>query len=369
MMRNVHVELGERSYPIYIGSGLLPQAAAYLIKHGLSVKSPHLVVTDDKVAPYHLETLKSSLQAAGFRLVISIVKSGEGSKSLSVFENVMTDAIQGGLDRNSSVIALGGGVVGDLAGFVAATYMRGISFLQMPTTILAHDSSVGGKVAVNHPLAKNMIGAFHQPEFVLYDLDTLTTLPPREVSAGLAEMVKHGLIKDEAFAYWCKDHAGELLALDLDALGYGLERGVAIKADVVSQDEREGGLRAILNLGHTIGHAIEAVGGYGEFLHGEAISIGMAGSALLAEALGRKKGVYAETIAMLTALNLPVLLPEHLDEDDLMEAMMHDKKFKEGTMVFVVPDSIGSVSIVKDIPQQLVRDILKQLRKGGEAHV
>ncbi|MWV44714.1 3-dehydroquinate synthase [Paenibacillus sp. HJL G12] len=368
-MRTVHVELGERSYPIYIGSGLLPQAAAYLIKHGLSVKSPHLIVTDDKIAPLHLETLKSSLEGAGFRFVISIVKSGESSKSLSVYEEVMTTAIQGGLDRNSSVIALGGGVVGDLAGFVAATYMRGISFIQMPTTILAHDSSVGGKVAVNHPLAKNMIGAFHQPELVLYDLDTLKTLPAREVSAGLAEMVKHGLIKDKEFAYWCKEHASELLLLDLDALGYGLERGVAIKAEVVSQDEREGGLRAILNLGHTIGHAIEAVGGYGEFLHGEAISIGMAGSALLAEALGRGEGIYTETTAMLTSLKLPVVLPDHLNEDDLMAAMMHDKKFKEGTLVFVVPDSIGSVSIVKDIPQTLVRDILKQLRKGGKVNV
>jgi len=368
-MRTVQVDLGERSYPIYIGAGLLPQAGAYLIKHGLSAKSPHLIVTDDKVAPHHLDTLKSSLEEAGFRLVVSVVKSGEGSKSLQVFEKVMTSAIQGGLDRKSSVIALGGGVVGDLAGFVAATYMRGIAFIQMPTTVLAHDSSVGGKVAVNHPLAKNMIGAFHQPEFVLYDLDTLMTLPPREVSAGLAEMVKHGLIRDAAFAYWCKDHAKELLSLDREALGYGLERGVAIKAEVVSQDEREGGLRAILNLGHTIGHAIEAVAGYGEFLHGEAISIGMAGSALLAEALGRGKGLHEETTAMLKALNLPVRLPDHLGEDDLMEAMMHDKKFKENTMVFIVPDAIGSVSIVKDIPQQLVRDILKQLRKGGEAHV
>lgn len=368
-MRTVHVDLGERSYPIYIGTGLLPQAGSFLVKHGLSVKSPHLIVTDDKVAPHHLDTLKSTLEKAGFRLVVSVVKSGESSKSLQVFEEVMTSAIQGGLDRKSSVIALGGGVVGDLAGFVAATYMRGIAFIQMPTTVLAHDSSVGGKVAVNHPLAKNMIGAFHQPKFVLYDLDTLMTLPPREVSAGLAEMVKHGLIRDAAFAYWCRDHAQELLSLDREALGYGLERGVAIKAEVVSQDEREGGLRAILNLGHTIGHAIEAVAGYGEFLHGEAISIGMAGSALLAEALGRGTGLYEDTTAMLKALNLPVILPDHLGEDELMAAMMHDKKFKENTMVFIVPDAIGSVSIVKDIPQQLVRDILKQLRKGGKANV
>lgn len=214
----------------------------------------------------------------------------------------MTTAISAGLDRNSAVLALGGGVVGDLAGFVAATYMRGIGFMQIPTTILAHDSSVGGKVAVNHPLAKNMIGAFYQPKMVVYDLNTLLSLPSRQVRSGLAEVIKHGLILDRDFAYWCRDHAAELLALDPEALGYALERGCAIKADVVGEDEREHGLRAILNLGHTIGHAVEAVGGYGTFLHGEAISIGMAGSALLAAKLGRSRSLYEETVSLLGAL-------------------------------------------------------------------
>ncbi|GAB6990300.1 3-dehydroquinate synthase [Paenibacillus pini] len=368
-MRTVQVELGERSYPIYIDSGLLGQAGTYLEQHGLTKKSPLLIVTDDHVAPHYLGKLEAQLQDHGYTTVSAIVKSGEASKSLSVFEDVMTVAIKGGLDRSSAVLALGGGVVGDLAGFVAASYMRGIKFVQIPTTILAHDSSVGGKVAINHPLAKNMIGAFHQPEFVLYDLETLQSLPPRDVSAGLSEMIKHGLIQDADFAKWCKEHAQQLLALDAETLGYGLERGCSIKAHVVSQDEREGGLRAILNLGHTIGHAIEAVAGYGEFLHGEAISVGMAGSALLAVKMGRDASVYEETMALLQAFHLPTTLPAYLNVDEIMAAMMHDKKFKEGFMVFIIPDAIGAVSIVSDIPEQDVRDVLEQLRDGGEAIV
>lgn len=235
--------------------------------------------------------------------------------------------------------------------------------MQIPTTILAHDSSVGGKVAVNHPLAKNMLGAFYQPSMVLYDLDTLATLPPRQVASGLAEVVKHGLILDKEFAYWCREHAGELLALDPEALGYALERGCAIKADVVCNDETEQGQRAILNLGHTIGHAIEAVGGYGVFLHGEAIAIGMAGSALLAAKLGRDRAIYEDTVSMLTALSLPVRLPADYGEDELMEAMMHDKKFKEGRMTFIVPDDIGAVSIVGDVQASDVRGVIAQLKK------
>lgn len=275
----------------------------------------------------------------------------------------MTVAIEGKLDRSSAILALGGGVVGDLAGFVAATYMRGVKFVQVPTTILAHDSSVGGKVAVNHPLAKNMIGAFHQPELVLYDVDTLQSLPPRDVSAGLSEMLKHGLIRDEAFAHWCEEHAEELLALNPEALGYGLERGCGIKAEIVSRDERENGERALLNLGHTIGHAIEAIAGYGEFLHGEAISIGMAGSALLGEAWCASK-LYEDTVRMLRSLRLPTTMPAHLDTDALMEAMMHDKKFREGHMVFIIPDRIGAARIVKDVPVSAVRDVIEMLRKG-----
>lgn len=362
-MRTINVDLGERSYPIYIGSGLLKDIARYCNEAGYSVRSPLLVVSDSEVAPRYYPALEEALQSQGYTVVSHVIQAGEASKSLTVYEEVMTTAIQAGLDRNSAVLALGGGVVGDLAGFVAATYMRGIGFLQIPTTILAHDSSVGGKVAVNHPLAKNMVGAFYQPSMVLYDLDTLLTLPRRQVVSGLAEVVKHGLLVDKDFAYWCRDHADELLGLNLDALGYAIERGCAIKADVVANDEREHGLRAILNLGHTIGHAIEAVGGYGVFLHGEAIAIGMAGSARLAAKLGRDQSIYEDTVSMLSALALPTRLPSEYSEDELMDAMMHDKKFKEGKMTFVVPDAIGSVSIVNDVQESLVREVLAELKK------
>ncbi|AIQ59544.1 3-dehydroquinate synthase [Paenibacillus borealis] len=362
-MRSITVALGERSYPIYIGSGLLQNTGERCIEAGFPQRSPLLLVSDSEVAPLYLDKVAASLRGSGYTVVSHIIQAGEASKSLAVYEEVITTAIQGGLDRSSAVLALGGGVVGDLAGFVAASYMRGIGFMQIPTTILAHDSSVGGKVAVNHPLAKNMLGAFYQPSMVLYDLDTLATLPPRQVASGLAEVVKHGLILDKEFAYWCREHAGELLALDPEALGYALERGCAIKADVVCNDETEQGQRAILNLGHTIGHAIEAVGGYGVFLHGEAIAIGMAGAALLAAKLGRDRAIYEDTVSMLTALSLPVRLPAQYDEDELMEAMMHDKKFKEGRMTFIVPDSIGAVSIVGDVQASDVRGVIAQLKK------
>lgn len=364
-MRSITVDLGERSYPIHIGSGLLRKIGERCREAGIPLRSPLLVVSDSEVAPRYLAEVEASLHEQGYSVVSHVIPAGEASKSLAVYEEVITTAIQAGLDRSSAVLALGGGVVGDLAGFVAASYMRGIGFIQIPTTILAHDSSVGGKVAVNHPLAKNMVGAFYQPLMVLYDLDTLSTLPPRQVSSGLAEVVKHGLILDREFAYWCREHAEDLLALDAEALGYALERGCAIKAVVVGNDEREHGQRAILNLGHTIGHAIEAVGGYGVFLHGEAIAIGMAGSALLAAKLGRDQGIYEDTVSMLSALSLPVSLPAEFSEDELMEAMMHDKKFKEGKMTFIVPDSIGAVSIVNNVQQSDVREVIAQLKKEG----
>jgi 3-dehydroquinate synthase len=361
-MRELTVELGDRSYPIYIGEGLLKEAPSYFEKHGISKKSPLLIITDSSVAKFHLESFESGLASAGFITASVVVPSGESSKSLSMLESLVTKALEAGLDRKSAIVALGGGVMGDLAGFVAASYMRGIKFVQVPTTILAHDSSVGGKVAVNHPLAKNIIGAFHQPELVLYDLHTLQTLPPRDVSAGLSEVVKHGLIWDETFTNWCEDNAEKLLALDADALGYALYKGCSVKAAVVSKDERENDLRAILNLGHTIGHAIEAVAGYGEMLHGEAISIGMIGSAKLGLRYGAPEEVYTVTKRVLAKCGLPVRLPAHFDVDKIMDAMMHDKKFSEGTMVFVVPTAIGKVEIKSDVSVQWVREIVEQLK-------
>jgi 3-dehydroquinate synthase len=365
-MRELTVDLGERSYPIYIGEGLLTEASSYFEKHGISKKSPLLLVTDEHVGPVYLSELDRQLTEGGFETAAFTVPSGESSKSLAVFEQLITKALAVGLDRNSTIVALGGGVVGDLAGYAAAAYMRGIRFVQIPTTILAHDSSVGGKVAVNHPLAKNIIGAFHQPEMVLYDLNTLQSLPPRDVRSGLAEVVKHGLIWDAEFVAWIDRHADDLLALKPDALGYALHKGCSVKAAVVSQDERENDLRAILNLGHTIGHALEAVAGYGELMHGEAIAIGMVGAAKAGVALGAPEEVYTVTKRVLARCGLPVRLPEHFDTDAVMDAMSHDKKFKEGRMVYVVPTAIGKVEIDKNISAALIRGIVDQLKEEAE---
>lgn len=365
-MRTVQVELEERSYPIYIGTGLLSRAAELFDNHGITAKSPLLIVTDDQVAPLYLSQLENSLQAGGYRSVSHIIQNGERSKSLEVYEQVMTTAIQAGLDRSSAVVALGGGVVGDLAGFVAASYMRGIDFVQVPTTILAHDSSVGGKVAVNHPLAKNMIGAFHQPKLVLYDLGTLVSLPAREIRSGLAEVIKHGLIWDKAFADWCGEHAAELLHGKLDDLGYALERGCRIKAEVVSGDERENGRRAILNFGHTIGHALEAVGGYGTLLHGEAISIGMVGASMLAVQRGVSEEILLRTEELLKRLELPTRYPASWDNEAIIRAMMHDKKFREEQIVFILQEAVGQVHVVNDIKLDEVRLVLSRLKEGAK---
>ncbi|WP_168119152.1 3-dehydroquinate synthase [Paenibacillus sp. HB172176] len=362
-MRELIVNLGERSYPIYIGEGLLGDAAAYFEKNGISKKSSILIITDDHVAPHYLGQLEAKLSQGGYPVVSAIVPAGESAKSLTMLESLIGKALQGGLDRKSAVVALGGGVVGDLAGFVAASFMRGVKFVQIPTTILAHDSSVGGKVAVNHPMAKNIIGAFHQPEFVLYDLSTLQTLPAREVIGGLAEVVKHGLIWDAGFVEWCEENAEKLLGLDPEALGYALYNGCSVKASVVSQDERENGLRAILNLGHTIGHALEAVAGYGVLEHGEAIAIGMIGSARLGVRYGAPQEVYTTTKRALEKCGLPIAIPQNFDSEAIMKAMMHDKKFSEGIMTFVVPTAIGKVEIKPDVPVSWVREIVEELKR------
>lgn len=362
-MKTLTVELGDRSYPIYIGENILERLGEFMTERGMPKKSPLLIVSDEKVAPYHLERVQRVLSEAGYQHASSVVPSGEKSKSLAVMEQVIADALQANLDRSSTIIALGGGVVGDLAGYAAASYMRGVKFVQIPTTILAHDSSVGGKVAVNHPLAKNIIGAFHQPEMVVYDTTTLRTLPEREIRAGYAEMIKHGLIWNKAFAAWVEEHADPLLALDSETVQQALYESCQVKTIVVSQDEREQGLRAILNLGHTIGHAIEAVAGYGEMLHGEAISIGMIGSAKLGVHYGCPEQVLTVTRRMLAKFGLPTKLPHHYDTDKIISAMGYDKKFKEGAMVFVVPTDIGTVEIRKDVPRELVRNIVDQLKQ------
>ncbi|MCD9021194.1 3-dehydroquinate synthase [Cohnella silvisoli] len=363
--RELTVDLGERSYPIYIGSGLIARTGEIFSERGFPVKSPILLVTDSSVVDLYAAKVEEALATAGYAVTTVVVPSGETSKSLEMLDELVGAALEAGLDRKSTIIALGGGVVGDLAGFVAASYMRGVRFVQIPTTILAHDSSVGGKVAVNHRLAKNIIGAFHQPEFVLYDLDTLASLPLREVRAGLSEVIKHGLIWNEEFVAWCDANAEGLLALEPEALGYALYEGCKVKSIVVSRDERENDLRAILNLGHTIGHALEAVAGYGELLHGEAIAIGMVGSARLAARFGYSAHIAAETERIFRKFGLPVRIPASCETDAIMSAMLHDKKFSEGQMVFVVPTAIGSVEIRNDVPSSWVREIVDGLREGN----
>lgn len=362
-MKVLPVDLGDRSYPIYIGEGIIGDICRLFAERGIKTGNPLLIITDTNIAKLHLERIEGLLKEAGYNTGVYVAEAGEKTKSLAVLEDIIGVALEAGLERNSVIVALGGGVVGDLAGFVAASYMRGIRFVQIPTTILAHDSSVGGKVAVNHPKAKNIIGAFHQPEMVLFDTALLQTLPPRDVRSGLAEMVKHGLIWDADFTAWCEENAEKLLALDPAALQHGLYFGCGVKAQVVSQDEREGGLRAILNLGHTIGHALEAVAGYGELMHGEAISIGMVGAARLAVRHGHPEEIYTVTKRLMKKFGLPVQVPPHYDPDAIMSAMMHDKKFKDGKMVFILPTAIGKVEINKNVTADSVREVVEELKR------
>lgn len=355
------VDLGERSYPIVIGDGLLQQAATYLQDAGVSPKSKLLIVTDANVAPIYLPSLQRALEQAGYHTSASVIEAGEKSKSLAVYERVMTEAIQAGLDRKSAILALGGGVVGDLAGFVAATYMRGIAFVQMPTTLLAHDSSVGGKVAINHPLGKNLIGAFHQPRMVLYDTSALRTLPKREVAAGFAEVVKHGLIADESFVSWLEQNADRLWELDSELLAKAISRGCAVKAEVVSADETEQGQRALLNLGHTFGHAFEALCAYASLNHGEAISIGMCLAAKVAERINlAEKGVCQRTEQILRQYQLPTSWPKDLSPEAVLEAMKRDKKTVGGKLALVLPRAIGQVEVVKNIEEELILSVMRE---------
>ncbi|MFY0543065.1 3-dehydroquinate synthase [Brevibacillus sp. H7] len=359
--RTLHVELDERSYPIQIGEGLLQQAATLLQDVGILPGRSLFIVTDENVAPLYLSPLVSQLETAGYRVASCVIEAGEQSKSLAVYERVMTASIEAGLDRKSALLALGGGVVGDLAGFVAATFMRGIDFVQVPTTLLAHDSSVGGKVAINHPLGKNLIGAFHQPRMVLYDTAALRSLPKREVAAGFAEVIKHGLISDERFVTWLEEHADELWQLHSEYVAEAIQRGCAVKAAIVSADETEQGMRALLNLGHTFGHAFEALSDYARLNHGEAISIGMCLAAKTAERMGlADRGVYERTARVLRRFHLPTEWPKPFDPIQVLTVMKRDKKTVSGKLALVLPRAIGRVELVKEIEESLILEIMRE---------
>jgi 3-dehydroquinate synthase len=352
----VRVALRRCRYDIAIGAGLLTEAGQWITRW--CDPSHVVIITDENVIDPYAKAARASLQSAGRRCDLVQVAAGEATKSIAQADRLWNQMLDLGADRRTVVVAVGGGVVGDLAGFIAATYARGLQFVQAPTTLLAHvDSSVGGKVGVNLPRAKNMVGAFWQPAGVLIDTDTLRTLPPREFSAGMAEVVKYGVIMDPPFFEFLEREIAGIVARDAALLRQVIAKCCHLKADVVQEDERETtGRRAILNYGHTFCHAIESVTEYGEFLHGEAVAIGMICASRLAEALGRIDAtVTARQLSLLQQLELPTATPENLSRDELLEAMRRDKKVEDGKLRFVLPDRLGRVELVSGVDQSLVR--------------
>lgn len=357
-LQTVHVALGERSYDIAIGTDLLATLGERLTER--LTPSHAVVITDSNVRASHADVVARSLSDAGIRHHLAVIPAGEGSKNAEAATALWNELLAAGADRKSLVVAVGGGVIGDLAGFIAATFARGLSFVQVPTTLLAQvDSSVGGKVGINLPHAKNMVGAFWQPRFVLIDTHTLETLPDREYRSGLAEVVKYGVILDAEFFAYLEQHVESLNRRDPETLRYVVARCCRLKADVVENDERElTGLRAVLNYGHTFCHAIETVTGYGEYLHGEAVAIGMLCASRLAERLGRIDHELTERqYRLLEALKLPTSVPE-VEHDRLIAAMRHDKKVEHGKLRFVLPSRMGHVELVGNIDETLVRQSL-----------
>ena len=356
-MDTLTVALGERSYPIHIGAGLLDGPALY---------APHVarrmaaIVTNDTVAPLYAARLAEALARAGARSVITAtLPDGEEHKNWQTLDRIHAALLQARADRGSICVALGGGVVGDMAGFAAATYQRGIAHLQVPTTLLAQvDSSVGGKTAINHALGKNMVGAFHQPAAVIADTATLATLPAREYGAGLAEVAKYGAIRDLAFLEWIEGHADALLAREPAALAHAIRRSCEIKAEVVAMDERESGARALLNFGHTFGHAIESAAGYGQWLHGEAVAAGMALAARFSVRQGRLAASQAQRLErLLVRLGLPVA-PPRFPAERWLEFMGRDKKNEGGRVTLILLEELGRAAVVKDAPADALRDFI-----------
>ncbi len=356
-MRTLTVALGERSYPIHIGEGLLGRAAELLpdARHARAI-----VISNPTVAAHHLAPLQQALTRAGIRSDAMLVPDGESHKDWATLYSIHTRLIELGAERSTLLIALGGGVVGDIAGFAAATYQRGMPIVQMPTTLLAQvDSSVGGKTAVNHPLGKNMIGAFYQPSAVIIDTATLATLPRRELAAGAAEVIKHGAACDATFFAWLESAMDRLLERDPDAVEHAIAESCRIKAAIVAADEREAGGRAILNFGHTFGHAIEAAAGYdGSWLHGEAVAAGMVLAAELSVRVAALPVVEARRVRALVArAGLPVRAPS-LGADRYLELMARDKKVKAGGLRFVVLDVLGRANLRGGIDSAVVAEVL-----------
>ncbi|WP_202080002.1 3-dehydroquinate synthase [Caldalkalibacillus salinus] len=358
-VKTLHVELGERSYPIVIGPNVLHDIGQYLEQLGIHDHQQILIITDDQVKALHADALTQRLDETNYRYHVYAVPSGERSKSLNTYEDVITFMIDKQFDRKSVVLALGGGVVGDLAGFVASSYMRGIDFIQLPTTIQAHDSSVGGKVGINHALGKNMIGAFHQPLAVLYDTSILKTLPLREIKSGYAELIKYGMIWDASFATWLDQHANECLQLQEPYLTEALYKGCEIKAEIVSQDEKETGIRSLLNFGHTFGHALENLGQYTRLTHGEAIAIGMVLAGEVSEHHYQITNIKERVLALVQKFGLPYERPREWTVEDILSLMYRDKKSTGGQLNLILVTKVGHAVLEQGVAPKLVKQVLK----------
>jgi 3-dehydroquinate synthase len=357
-MRTLNVALGERSYPIYIGADLLRRAEELLLRHIRSKQV--LIVSNETVAPLYLQSVSSAL--SGLQAETLVLPDGEQYKTLETTAKIFDVLLAHRFSRNATLIALGGGVVGDMGGFAAACYQRGIAFIQIPTTLLAQvDSSVGGKTGVNHPLGKNMIGAFYQPLCVLADTSVLNTLNDRQLSAGMAEVIKYGLIRDAEFFAWLESNLDLLLHRNQQALAYAVERSCMNKAEVVAADEKESDVRAILNLGHTFGHAIETGSGYGRVLHGEAVAIGTCQAADLSRRLGwLSEADVARIVAMFRNARLPVTPPSDLDSKRFMDLMAVDKKNVDGKLRLILLESIGKATLPVSVDISLLEKTLDE---------
>jgi len=356
-MISLKVNLGERSYPICIGQNLLAQSE--LLTQHISGNSA-LIVSNETVAPLYMDAVEKSLVDIRYKTLV--LPDGEEYKNLTVLNTIYDALLKNKLDRNTTLIALGGGVIGDITGFAAASYQRGVHLVQIPTTLLSQvDSSVGGKTAVNHPLGKNMIGAFYQPKTVIADTSTLNTLEDRQLSSGLAEVIKYGLIRDTDFLDWLEDNIDKLLDRDASALAYAIERSCQNKAEVVAADERESGQRALLNLGHTFGHAIEAGMGYGTWLHGEAVATGMVMAARLSSKLGWiPESDVDRVINILERSNLPVTAPKKMRAEHFIELMSLDKKVSDGVLKLVLYKSMGHAIISKNYSEAILRETINE---------
>lgn len=351
-------------YPIYIGNNLLTNSKLFPVKSGDKV----MIVTNETVAQYYLDTLQQTLNELGCETNVCLIGDGEAYKNLETLNHIYTTLLEHNYGRDCILVALGGGVVGDICGLAAATYQRGVRFIQVPTTLLAQvDSSVGGKTAVNHPLGKNMIGAFYQPQAVIIDLNTLNTLPPREIAAGLAEVIKYGVALDNLFFTWLCQNIIQLKHLDLEALAYAVARCCQLKAQIVMLDEKEAGQRALLNFGHTFGHAIETEMGYGNWLHGEAVAVGMCIATKLSAKLNQEKN--NETVLLdsdVTALydllkqaGLPTCIPQNMPLEQFFVHMQRDKKVMHGKMRLILLRSLGKSYVDSDIPKIDIEQVLK----------